>query len=101
MEEHGISGDKGLDVDKAQEEYVANLGFGEATHNLSRQYSEWPARATVVLASKSDHTLADITKKMGYGQRAVFHKSKTKAPDETDMYQHQGLAWVVGAQAII
>eukprot|EP00973_Karenia_brevis_P025454 3512905-Karenia_brevis.AAC.1 len=28
-------------------------------------------------------------------------KRKTKAPDETEMYQHQGLAWVVGAQAII
>eukprot|EP00973_Karenia_brevis_P013313 1808334-Karenia_brevis.AAC.1 len=31
---------------------------------------------------------------MGYGQRAVFQKSKTKAPDETEMYQHQGLAWI-------
>eukprot|EP00973_Karenia_brevis_P085635 11880035-Karenia_brevis.AAC.1 len=38
---------------------------------------------------------------MGYGQRAVFQKRKTKAPDENEMYQHQGLAWVVGAQAII
>eukprot|EP00973_Karenia_brevis_P019950 2737592-Karenia_brevis.AAC.1 len=38
---------------------------------------------------------------MGYGQRAVFQKRKSKAPDENEMYQHQGLAWVVGAQAII
>eukprot|EP00973_Karenia_brevis_P079421 11020977-Karenia_brevis.AAC.1 len=38
---------------------------------------------------------------MGYGQRAVFQMNKTKAPDENAMYQHQGLAWVVGAQAII
>eukprot|EP00973_Karenia_brevis_P012825 1742040-Karenia_brevis.AAC.1 len=34
MEEHGISGDKGLFVDKAQEEYVAKLGLGPATHDL-------------------------------------------------------------------
>eukprot|EP00973_Karenia_brevis_P002561 350009-Karenia_brevis.AAC.1 len=34
MEEHGIAGDKGLYVDKAQEEYVANLGLGTATHDL-------------------------------------------------------------------
>eukprot|EP00973_Karenia_brevis_P054024 7504432-Karenia_brevis.AAC.1 len=27
--------------------------------------------------------------------------NKIKAPDETEMYQHQGLAWVVGEQAII
>eukprot|EP00973_Karenia_brevis_P094166 12421097-Karenia_brevis.AAC.1 len=80
MEEHGISGDKGLYVDKAQEEYVANLGLGEATHDLSRQYSEWSARATVVLASKSDHTLADITKQMGYGQRAVFAEEQDQSP---------------------
>eukprot|EP00973_Karenia_brevis_P077968 10831130-Karenia_brevis.AAC.1 len=26
---------------------------------------------------------------------------KAKAPDEMEIYQHQGLAWVVGAQAII
>eukprot|EP00973_Karenia_brevis_P054662 7596821-Karenia_brevis.AAC.1 len=26
---------------------------------------------------------------------------KTKAPDDMEMYQHQGFAWVVGAQAII
>eukprot|EP00973_Karenia_brevis_P010011 1353315-Karenia_brevis.AAC.1 len=70
MEEHGLAGDRGLYVDKAQEEYVSNLDLGEPTHNLSRQYSEWSAKATVVLASKSDHTLADITKNMGYGQRA-------------------------------
>eukprot|EP00973_Karenia_brevis_P037762 5209005-Karenia_brevis.AAC.1 len=38
---------------------------------------------------------------MGYGQRAIFQPNKTKAPDEHEMYQHQGLAWVVGAQAII
>eukprot|EP00973_Karenia_brevis_P047629 6610351-Karenia_brevis.AAC.1 len=34
MDEHGIGGDKGLDVDKPQEEYVANLGLGTATHDL-------------------------------------------------------------------
>eukprot|EP00973_Karenia_brevis_P020966 2883411-Karenia_brevis.AAC.1 len=38
---------------------------------------------------------------MGYGQRAVFKPQKTKAPDEQEKYEHQGLAWVVGAQAII
>eukprot|EP00973_Karenia_brevis_P050237 6972347-Karenia_brevis.AAC.1 len=38
---------------------------------------------------------------MGYGKRAVFQLSKTKAPDEQEMYVHQGLAWEVGAQAII
>eukprot|EP00973_Karenia_brevis_P057044 7935384-Karenia_brevis.AAC.1 len=65
MDEHGISCDKGFFVDKAQEEYVANLGLGPATFDLSRQYDEWSARATVVLASKSDYTLADITKKDG------------------------------------
>eukprot|EP00973_Karenia_brevis_P009308 1260603-Karenia_brevis.AAC.1 len=70
MEDHGIEGDQGLYVDKNQEEYVANLGLGEPTHELSRQYSAWSTRATVVLASKCDNTLADITKKLGYGQRA-------------------------------
>eukprot|EP00973_Karenia_brevis_P006391 869725-Karenia_brevis.AAC.1 len=38
---------------------------------------------------------------MGCGQRAVFQRNKTRAPDEKEMYQHQGRAWVVGAQAII
>eukprot|EP00973_Karenia_brevis_P037354 5149294-Karenia_brevis.AAC.1 len=38
---------------------------------------------------------------MGYGQRAVFQLNKTKAPDEQEVYQHQGLAWVVGAQSLI
>eukprot|EP00973_Karenia_brevis_P038261 5275377-Karenia_brevis.AAC.1 len=38
---------------------------------------------------------------MGHGQRTVFQLNKTKAPDEQEMYEHQGLAWVVGAQAII
>eukprot|EP00973_Karenia_brevis_P085065 11805795-Karenia_brevis.AAC.1 len=38
---------------------------------------------------------------MGYGQRAVFQYQKTKAPDEQEMYEHQGLAWVVGAQSLI
>eukprot|EP00973_Karenia_brevis_P050135 6957275-Karenia_brevis.AAC.1 len=100
MEHHGLTGGQGAVVDKAQEEYVIDLGLGTAT-DLSQQYSEWSATATVVLASKRDQTLADITKKMGYGQRAVFQLNKTKAPDEKEMYQHQGLAWVVGAQAII
>eukprot|EP00973_Karenia_brevis_P081735 11331378-Karenia_brevis.AAC.1 len=98
MDDHGLTQ---VFVDKAQEEYVTELGLGTATFDLSQQYSEWSATATVVLASKNDQTLADITKKMGYGQRAIFQLNKTKAPDENDMYQHQGVAWVVGTQAII
>eukprot|EP00973_Karenia_brevis_P059699 8310730-Karenia_brevis.AAC.1 len=101
MEEHRIGGDKGLYVDRPQEEYVANLGLGTASQDLSLQYSEWSARATVVLASKNGQTLGELTKKMGYGQRVIFKMNKTKAPDETEMYQHRGLARVVGAQAII
>eukprot|EP00973_Karenia_brevis_P010933 1482313-Karenia_brevis.AAC.1 len=77
MEDRGLAGDKGVFVDKAQEEYVANLGLGPATFDLSQQYSEWSATATVVLASKRDNTLAEITKKMGCGQRAVFQMNKT------------------------
>eukprot|EP00973_Karenia_brevis_P065853 9151616-Karenia_brevis.AAC.1 len=38
---------------------------------------------------------------MGYDQRAIFKFQKNKAPDKQQMYEHQGLAWVVGAQAII
>eukprot|EP00973_Karenia_brevis_P024243 3348142-Karenia_brevis.AAC.1 len=36
MDAHGLSGDKGMFVDKAQEECVANLGLGPATFDLSR-----------------------------------------------------------------
>eukprot|EP00973_Karenia_brevis_P070633 9820196-Karenia_brevis.AAC.1 len=72
MADHGLSGDQGVYVHKAQEEYVDKLGLGAATYDLSKQYSEWSATATVVLASKTDNTLAEMTKKMGYGQRAVF-----------------------------
>eukprot|EP00973_Karenia_brevis_P055241 7681299-Karenia_brevis.AAC.1 len=71
------------------------MGMEESTHQLSKQYSDWSARDTVVLASKSDNTLEDIPKKLGYGQRASFQIQKAKAPDEMEMYQQQGLAWVV------
>eukprot|EP00973_Karenia_brevis_P095566 12427976-Karenia_brevis.AAC.1 len=64
-------------------------------------YSKWSTQATVVLASKSDNTLAGITKKVGYGQRAMFELQKAQAPDDMEMYQHQGLVWVVAAQSII
>eukprot|EP00973_Karenia_brevis_P034563 4768629-Karenia_brevis.AAC.1 len=50
MEEHGLTGDKGVSVDKAQEESVANLALGPATYDLSKQYFEWSATAAVVLA---------------------------------------------------
>eukprot|EP00973_Karenia_brevis_P055713 7747504-Karenia_brevis.AAC.1 len=70
MADHGLSGGQGVFVDKAQEEYVDRLGLGTATFDLSQQYSECSATATVVLASKTDQTLAEIRKKMGYGQRA-------------------------------
>eukprot|EP00973_Karenia_brevis_P002324 312815-Karenia_brevis.AAC.1 len=60
------------------------MDIGNATHDLSKQYSKWSTQATVVLASKGDNTLADITKKLGYGQRAIFRLQKTKAPDELE-----------------
>eukprot|EP00973_Karenia_brevis_P049846 6921413-Karenia_brevis.AAC.1 len=77
------------------------MGMGNATHELSQQYSKWSAQATVMLASKGGNTVADIIKKLGFDQRAVFKLQKQKAPDELDMYQHQGIAWVAAAQAII
>eukprot|EP00973_Karenia_brevis_P007864 1067227-Karenia_brevis.AAC.1 len=77
------------------------MGLGPVTYDLSRQYSEWSAIATVVLASRGENTLSEISQKMGYGRRAVFQLKKTKAPDEQEMYEHQGLAWVVGAQSTI
>eukprot|EP00973_Karenia_brevis_P069483 9661729-Karenia_brevis.AAC.1 len=70
MDDHGLTGDQGVFVDKAKEEYVTELGLGTATFDLSQHYSEWSATATVVPASKNDQTLADTTKEMGYGQRA-------------------------------
>eukprot|EP00973_Karenia_brevis_P060679 8438526-Karenia_brevis.AAC.1 len=93
MEDHAIDGDSGPVVDRAQEEYVENMGIGNATYELGDQYSQWSTQATVMLASKGDNTLADITKKVGYGQRALFTWQKTTAPDELEMYQHQGIAW--------
>eukprot|EP00973_Karenia_brevis_P066574 9255390-Karenia_brevis.AAC.1 len=71
MADHGLSRDQGVFVDKAQEDYVDKLGLGTATFDLSKQCSEWSATATVVLASKIDNTLAEMTNKMGYGQRAA------------------------------
>eukprot|EP00973_Karenia_brevis_P024613 3395755-Karenia_brevis.AAC.1 len=65
----------------------------ESTQQLRKQSSEWSARATVVLASESDNTFENRTKKLGYGQRAFFQMQKAKAPDEMETYQHQGLAW--------
>eukprot|EP00973_Karenia_brevis_P058347 8123564-Karenia_brevis.AAC.1 len=44
---HGLAEDQGVFVDKAQEEYVTELGLGTATLDLSQQYSEWSATATV------------------------------------------------------
>eukprot|EP00973_Karenia_brevis_P002398 323136-Karenia_brevis.AAC.1 len=64
MEDHGIQGDYGPYVDRAQEEYVYNKGIGSATRELSQQYSKWSTQATVMIASKGDNTLADITKRL-------------------------------------
>eukprot|EP00973_Karenia_brevis_P041948 5806606-Karenia_brevis.AAC.1 len=41
MEEHGITGDKGLYVDKAQEEYVSNLGRTWASLPLTGCKTSW------------------------------------------------------------
>eukprot|EP00973_Karenia_brevis_P057582 8009008-Karenia_brevis.AAC.1 len=38
---------------------------------------------------------------MGYGQRAVLKLQRTKAPDEQEMYEHQGIAWAVASQATV
>eukprot|EP00973_Karenia_brevis_P001630 221794-Karenia_brevis.AAC.1 len=62
------------------------MGYGNATHELSEEYSQWPTQATVMLASTGDNALADITKEVGYGQRAIFKLQKTKAPDELELY---------------
>eukprot|EP00973_Karenia_brevis_P008854 1199394-Karenia_brevis.AAC.1 len=64
MEDHRLEGDQGLLVDRAREDYVTDMGLGLATDDLSRQYSEWSAIATVVLASRGDNTLSEISKKM-------------------------------------
>eukprot|EP00973_Karenia_brevis_P036901 5084850-Karenia_brevis.AAC.1 len=40
-----------------------------------------------MLASKGENTFADITKRVGYGRRAIFRLQRAKAPDEMDMYQ--------------
>eukprot|EP00973_Karenia_brevis_P085242 11831632-Karenia_brevis.AAC.1 len=93
MEDHAIIGDNGPYVDRTQEEHVENIKIGNATNDLGAQYSQWSTQATVMLASKGDNTLADITKRIGYGQRAIFKLHKTLALDELDMYQHQGIAW--------
>eukprot|EP00973_Karenia_brevis_P061275 8522426-Karenia_brevis.AAC.1 len=77
------------------------MKLGQEAHKPGEEYSKWSTQASVVLASKSDSTLADITKKVGYGQGAIFKMQRAKAPDEMQMYQHQGLAWVVAAQSII
>eukprot|EP00973_Karenia_brevis_P024492 3379026-Karenia_brevis.AAC.1 len=69
------------------------MGMANATHELRQPYSKWSTQATVMLASKGDNTLADIIKKVGYGQRAMFKLQKQKAPDELEIYQHQGIAW--------
>eukprot|EP00973_Karenia_brevis_P053123 7384771-Karenia_brevis.AAC.1 len=73
MDDHGLTGDQGVFVDKAQEEYVSELGLGTATFDLSQQYSEWSATATVVLASKTDQTLADITKRWDMARGLCFN----------------------------
>eukprot|EP00973_Karenia_brevis_P031795 4386636-Karenia_brevis.AAC.1 len=38
---------------------------------------------------------------MGYGQKALMQKIKAKAPNEIQMYRHQGVAWVAAAQGLI
>eukprot|EP00973_Karenia_brevis_P074941 10413803-Karenia_brevis.AAC.1 len=101
MEDHAIIGDNGPYVDRAQEEYLENMGIGNATHELGALYSKLSTQSTMVLASKGDNTLEDITKRVGYGQRAVFNLQAAKAPDELEMCQHQGIAWVISAQATI
>eukprot|EP00973_Karenia_brevis_P043338 6007609-Karenia_brevis.AAC.1 len=87
MEDHAViyRGDNGPYVDRAQGEYVEAMRLGKATHELSQQYSQWSTEATVMLASKGESTLADNTKRIGYGQRVVFKLQKTKAPDEIEM----------------
>eukprot|EP00973_Karenia_brevis_P051969 7218817-Karenia_brevis.AAC.1 len=34
-------------------------------------------------------------------ERAIFKKQRAKAPNEMEMHQRQGSAWVVAAQSII
>eukprot|EP00973_Karenia_brevis_P063228 8790967-Karenia_brevis.AAC.1 len=64
-----MEGDTGVSVDKPQEEYVTDIGYGEITHELGRQYADWSATATIALASDGETTQAGIAKRLGYGQR--------------------------------
>eukprot|EP00973_Karenia_brevis_P037348 5148589-Karenia_brevis.AAC.1 len=54
-----------------------------------------------MLASKGESRLASITKRVGDGQNDIFKLQGAEAPDELEMYQNQGLAWVVSAQSDI
>eukprot|EP00973_Karenia_brevis_P078567 10907290-Karenia_brevis.AAC.1 len=85
INEHKVTGDARPFVDRTQQEYIEGLGLGPDTSQRSTQ-------ATVMLASKGDSTLADITKRVGYGQRDLFKLQRAKAPHEMEMYQHKGIA---------
>eukprot|EP00973_Karenia_brevis_P020983 2886511-Karenia_brevis.AAC.1 len=43
--QHNMEGDLGGLVDRAQEDYVTDIGYGEATSELGKQYAEWSATA--------------------------------------------------------
>eukprot|EP00973_Karenia_brevis_P087826 12182658-Karenia_brevis.AAC.1 len=45
--DNGLGGDQGVLVDRAQEEYATDIGYGEMTYELSQKYAEWSATATV------------------------------------------------------
>eukprot|EP00973_Karenia_brevis_P061074 8492248-Karenia_brevis.AAC.1 len=77
------------------------MGMGNITIRLGQLHSTWSTQATVLLASKSESALAEIIKKVGYGQKALSKMHRARVPDEMEMYQHQGIAWVVAAQSII
>eukprot|EP00973_Karenia_brevis_P042409 5870471-Karenia_brevis.AAC.1 len=38
--QHNMEGDLGGLVDKSQEEYVTDIGYGEVTYELGKQYAE-------------------------------------------------------------
>eukprot|EP00973_Karenia_brevis_P028354 3909190-Karenia_brevis.AAC.1 len=50
-----------------------------------------------MLASAGACIQKDITKRVGYGQRAIYRKMGAKAPVEQEMYQHSDIAWAIAA----
>eukprot|EP00973_Karenia_brevis_P034049 4696998-Karenia_brevis.AAC.1 len=80
MEEHGLVGDQGVFIDRAQENYVTDIGYGTATYNLSKKVLRMVCHSySCIGQQRGEHSLRDI-KKDGLWAKSSFQNAEGQGP---------------------